>query len=67
MIAVAVMMVMAVMVVVMVVAFVVQSTVRMKPVWEAYFGEVCIVMGVVLYLVNYLLGRSRNSQLAQSW
>lgn len=44
-----------------------QSAVRMKPAWEAYFGEVCIVLGVVLYLVNYLLGRNKNSQLAQGW
>jgi hypothetical protein len=44
-----------------------ESAVRIKPIWEAYFVEICISLGIVLYLINYLMGRVKNSNLAEQW
>lgn len=44
-----------------------QSAVRVRPVWEAYLGELLIIAGLMLYIVNYITGRSKNSSLAQAW
>lgn len=44
-----------------------QSAVRVRPVWEAYLGELLIAAGLMLYIVNYITGRSKNSSLAQAW
>ena len=44
-----------------------QSTVRMKPFWEAYLLEIFVASGIIVYVLNYLIGRTRNYSLAQSW
>ena len=44
-----------------------QSAVRVQPLWEAYLGELLIAAGLMLYIVNYITGRSKNSSLAQAW
>lgn len=48
-------------------SFFTQSTVKMKPLWQAYIVELVVVLCMGLYLLNYFIGRSRNSSLAYSW
>ena len=44
-----------------------QSAVRVRPVWQAYLGELLIAVGLLIYLANYLSGRSKNAAIAHSW
>ena len=44
-----------------------QSTVELKSFGEMYFVEICIVLMAILYLTNYILGRYKNTQIAESW
>jgi hypothetical protein len=44
-----------------------ESAVRLQPVWLAYIGEILIGVSLLLYLVNYMSGRSKNAGLAQAW
>ena len=32
-----------------------------------YFGELCVGGALLLYVLNYLYGRTRNGMMAQSW
>ena len=44
-----------------------QSAVHARPAWEGYVLEGLVVAGMVLYLSNYLIGRSKNGALAYTW
>ncbi|XP_064389373.1 PAT complex subunit CCDC47-like isoform X2 [Halichondria panicea] len=44
-----------------------ESTGKMKPFWQAYIVELVVVLCMGLYLLNYFIGRARNSSLAYSW
>ena len=44
-----------------------QSAVHVRPAWEGYVLEGLVVAGMVLYLSNYLIGRSKNGALAYTW
>lgn len=44
-----------------------ESTVEIKPVWEAYITEGCIVLGIILYFSNYILGKTKSTQIAETW
>eukprot|EP00731_Ephydatia_muelleri_P007906 Em0004g244a len=44
-----------------------ESTVRLKPFWEAYVLELVVVAGLVVYAVTYFVGRTRNASIAQNW
>lgn len=44
-----------------------QSTVQAKPFWQAYIIELLVVSVMVLYLVGYFVGRTRNGTLANQW
>ena len=44
-----------------------QSAVKVQPMWLAYLGEILIAVSFLLYLVNYISGRNRNTSLAQAW
>ena len=44
-----------------------QSTVQAKPFWKAYVLEMLVVSIMVLYLVSYFVGRTRNGSLAHQW
>ncbi|KAJ8344818.1 hypothetical protein SKAU_G00290110 [Synaphobranchus kaupii] len=35
--------------------------------WENYYIEITLVMGLLAYVVSYLIGKKRNSRLAQAW
>lgn len=35
--------------------------------WERYQLEILMVTGLLAYILNYLIGRNHNSQLAQTW
>ena len=44
-----------------------QSAVHVRSSWEGYVLEGLVVAGIVLYLGNYLIGRSKNGALAYTW
>nr|XP_032801875.1 coiled-coil domain-containing protein 47 isoform X3 [Petromyzon marinus]XP_032801877.1 coiled-coil domain-containing protein 47 isoform X3 [Petromyzon marinus] len=35
--------------------------------WECYYLEILMVTGLLAYIVNYMIGRNKNSRLAQAW
>lgn len=35
--------------------------------WESYFIEFVIVIGLLLYFANFILGRTKNYSIASSW
>ncbi|XP_061412727.1 PAT complex subunit CCDC47 isoform X3 [Lethenteron reissneri] len=35
--------------------------------WESYYLEILMVTGLLAYIVNYMIGRTKNSRLAQAW
>ena len=44
-----------------------QSAIKMGPVWKTYVVEMVIVAGMAVYLLNYFIGRAKNSSMAYSW
>ncbi|XP_019851221.1 PREDICTED: coiled-coil domain-containing protein 47-like isoform X2 [Amphimedon queenslandica] len=44
-----------------------ESAVTIKPFFEAYLVEICICLGIALYISNYLLGRTKNTNIAEGW
>uniref|UniRef100_A0A671YAN5 PAT complex subunit CCDC47 n=1 Tax=Sparus aurata TaxID=8175 RepID=A0A671YAN5_SPAAU len=35
--------------------------------WESYYMEILMVTGLLAYIMNYIIGKNKNSRLAQSW
>uniref|UniRef100_A0A8C3AZ68 PAT complex subunit CCDC47 n=1 Tax=Cyclopterus lumpus TaxID=8103 RepID=A0A8C3AZ68_CYCLU len=35
--------------------------------WESYYMEILMVTGLLAYIMNYLIGKNKNSRLAQAW
>nr|CAG4636294.1 EOG090X08PA [Eubosmina coregoni]SVE69887.1 EOG090X08PA [Eubosmina coregoni] len=35
--------------------------------WESYYLELMILAGLVLYFVNFFIGRSKNQKIAETW
>ena len=35
--------------------------------WQAYWSELLVMSGIVVYLINYVLGRYKNQKIAQSF
>uniref|UniRef100_A0A4W4G541 PAT complex subunit CCDC47 n=1 Tax=Electrophorus electricus TaxID=8005 RepID=A0A4W4G541_ELEEL len=36
-------------------------------VWESYYMEILMVTGLLAYIMNYIVGKNKNSRLAQAW
>ncbi|KAK3520637.1 hypothetical protein QTP70_029534 [Hemibagrus guttatus] len=35
--------------------------------WESYYMEILMVTGLLAYIMNYIIGKNKNSRLAQTW
>ncbi|TRY98957.1 hypothetical protein DNTS_001230 [Danionella cerebrum] len=35
--------------------------------WESYYMEILMVTGLLAYIMNYIIGKNKNSRLAQAW
>ncbi|XP_008047914.1 coiled-coil domain-containing protein 47 isoform X3 [Carlito syrichta] len=35
--------------------------------WESYYLEILMVTGLLAYIMNYIIGKNKNSRLAQAW
>lgn len=35
--------------------------------WESYYMEILMVTGLLCYIMNYIIGKNKNSRLAQAW
>ena len=35
--------------------------------WESFYLEILMIAGLVVYLINFLSGKSKNSKLAHAW
>lgn len=35
--------------------------------WDSYYMEILLSVGILVYFVNFLTGRSKNEKIAQSW
>ncbi len=35
--------------------------------WESYYMEILMVTGLLAYIMSYLIGKNKNSRLAQAW
>ena len=44
-----------------------QSAVAQYSTWHWYFAEILMLLGLVCYLLNYVMGRTRNQSLAVAW
>lgn len=46
---------------------IVQAKVTIHSTWDSYILEILMVAGLMVYAVNYTIGKSKNSLLASSW
>lgn len=35
--------------------------------WDSFYLEILMITGLVVYFINYIIGRSKNSRVAESW
>uniref|UniRef100_A0A8D3CNP5 PAT complex subunit CCDC47 n=1 Tax=Scophthalmus maximus TaxID=52904 RepID=A0A8D3CNP5_SCOMX len=35
--------------------------------WESYYMEILMVTGLLVYIMNYIIGKNKNSRLAHAW
>lgn len=35
--------------------------------WESYYMEILMVTGLLAYIMNYIIGKNKNSRLATAW
>ncbi|CAI9535973.1 unnamed protein product [Staurois parvus] len=35
--------------------------------WESYYMEILMVTGLLAYIMNYIIGKNKNSRLAHAW
>jgi len=44
-----------------------QSAVAQYSTWHWYYAEILMLLGLACYLLNYIMGRTRNQSLAVAW
>ncbi|XP_065896739.1 PAT complex subunit CCDC47-like [Dysidea avara] len=44
-----------------------ESAVAQYSTWHWYYAEILMLLGLVCYLLNYIMGRTRNQSLAVAW
>lgn len=45
----------------------VQVPAHLQNSWESYYMEILMVTGLLAYIMNYIIGKNKNSRLAQAW
>ncbi|XP_066246700.1 PAT complex subunit CCDC47 [Euwallacea similis] len=35
--------------------------------WDSYYLEILMIVGLIVYFINYILGRSKNSKISNTW
>ncbi|XP_062517904.1 PAT complex subunit CCDC47-like [Corticium candelabrum] len=46
---------------------IVQTKVAMRATWDSYVIEILMIAGLLVYAINYTIGKSKNSVLASAW
>uniref|UniRef100_A0A3B3CLV0 PAT complex subunit CCDC47 n=1 Tax=Oryzias melastigma TaxID=30732 RepID=A0A3B3CLV0_ORYME len=47
--------------------FVLQVPAHLQNSWESYYMEILMVTGLLAYIMNYIIGKNKNSRLAHAW